>query len=60
MFFPFLSYSKVEFMVDLHHSKMIKAKGKEKSHLSCPQLHISTGKGSAAFLWGRAWVVQGI
>lgn len=59
MFFPFLPF-KVEFMVDLHHSKMIPAKGKEKSHLSHPHLHISAGKGSAAFQWGKTWVVQGI
>lgn len=52
MFFPLLSYSKLKFMVDLHHSKMIPAKGKEKSHLSHPQLCISTGKGSAA---GMEW-----
>lgn len=60
MFFPFLSYSKVEFMVDLHHSKRIPAKEKEKFHLSHLQLHISTGKGSAAFHWGRDWVIRGI
>lgn len=30
MFFPFLCYCKVKFMLDLHLSEMIPAKGKEK------------------------------